>query len=189
LASFDPDSRCWRTFQATLASELPRFSQTLPRSGMTRRGRLYELPMSGRPIDGSDGSAWLTTPNASHALHPGVKTIKEGQQRHLSADVIALLGTPTVLQVRGEPARRGRSPNPAEIVALNVPTPTASDAVWSEREHSRRGIMGNHNLGLVDWVKTLPTPAARDWKGTGMEGQLPTLLGELTKEPSEDGSE
>jgi hypothetical protein len=88
--------------------------------------------------------------------------------------------------------------------------------VWSERDHSRNGIVGNHNLGLSDWVKVLPTPryegfdagnhrgqpdslnqtvrqlptpAARDWKGEGYRCQLPTSLGDLTNQPSDDGSE
>jgi hypothetical protein len=67
LASFDHDTRCWRTFQATLASELPKFSETLPRSGMTRSGRLYALPTLALPTDASGGSASpsLRTPTAS----------------------------------------------------------------------------------------------------------------------------
>lgn len=51
--------------------------------------------------------------------------------------------------------------------SLNIPTPTAPDAIWADKGHSRRGIVGNHNLGLVDWARTLlPTPAARDYKDT-----------------------
>ncbi len=61
LASFDPDTPCWRTFQATLASELPTYSQTLPRSGMTRHGRLFALPMWERRTAGNGGSALLPT--------------------------------------------------------------------------------------------------------------------------------
>jgi hypothetical protein len=134
LASFDPEASCWRTFQATLASELPKFSQTLPRSGMTRSGRLYALPTLALPTDGSGGSA-----------------------------------------------------------SLNVPTPTASDAVWSDRDHSRRGIVGNHNLGLVDWARLLPTPTQDDGSNvTRTSGDYQSLVrsvGDLTNPPSEDGNE
>lgn len=122
LASFDPEASCWRTFQATLASELPRFSQTLPRSGMTRDGRLYALQMSALPTVESDGSA-----------------------------------------------------------SLNVPTPTASDAIWGDKDHSRRGIVGNHNLGLTDWVKILPTPTAGDSRASGHRQETRT-------EASHDGT-
>jgi hypothetical protein len=139
LASFDPDGYCWRTSQATLALELERFSETLPRWGMTRRGSLYALPISALPTDANDGSA-----------------------------------------------------------SLNVPTPTASDAVWADRDHSRRGIVGNHNLGLVDWVKVLPTPKVSDHTGAKHHGdggpglrEVVTLdlRGEPTPPPSNDGSE
>lgn len=44
LASFDPSSCSWRTSGLCLAEDLPLFSQTLPRSGMTRNGTLYLLP-------------------------------------------------------------------------------------------------------------------------------------------------
>jgi len=50
----------------------------------------------------------------------------------------------------------------------NVPTPTASDAMWEHKE--RNGIKGNHNLSLPNWAKMLPTPQARDFKGASTRG-------------------
>ena len=90
--------------------------------------------------------------------------------------------------------------------SLNVPTPTASDAVWSDKGYTRRGIVGNHNLSLVDWLKFLPTPSARDMKGKGSQGtradgrtwsdgmtNLPNVIekrshGDPTPPRSDDGS-
>ena len=69
LASFDRATHSWRTFQATLALELPRFSQTLPRSGMTRDGQLFELRTSAHPTNGSDGSVSLPTPTSRDFRH------------------------------------------------------------------------------------------------------------------------
>ena len=47
--------------------------------------------------------------------------------------------------------------------SLNLPTPTASDSTFENLE--RQGIKGNHNLSLLNAVKLLPTPQARDFKG------------------------
>jgi hypothetical protein len=45
LAKYDPDSCSWRTAQCSLLEDLNECLETLPRSGMTRDGLLWELPM------------------------------------------------------------------------------------------------------------------------------------------------
>ena len=45
LAKYDPDSCSWRTAQCSLLEDLNESLETLPRSGMTRNGLLWELPM------------------------------------------------------------------------------------------------------------------------------------------------
>ena len=44
LASYDPATRSWRTSQLCLDGDLDEFSETWPRSGMTRNGIAYRLP-------------------------------------------------------------------------------------------------------------------------------------------------
>jgi hypothetical protein len=77
--------------------------------------------------------------------------------------------------------------------SLNVPTPTASDAVWGDKKYERRGKDGrNHNLGLVEWAKMLPTPrtpsggpdrpGARASRGGGSD-DLPTTVTSLLPTP------
>ena len=46
FAWYDPDTHCWKTSQATLVSDSDEFSETWPRSGMTRDGIAYQLPPS-----------------------------------------------------------------------------------------------------------------------------------------------
>ena len=46
FAWYDPATRSWRTFQATLDSDSEAFNETWPRSGMTRDGIAYQLPPS-----------------------------------------------------------------------------------------------------------------------------------------------
>jgi hypothetical protein len=66
LASFDPAIYSWKTLQTSLLTDLEPFSQTLPRSGMTRSGFVYELPIVGRLTKGTDGG-YLPTPTAHDA--------------------------------------------------------------------------------------------------------------------------
>ena len=62
LAFYDPDTQCWRTSQATFLSDSIESLETLPKSGMTQRGSLYELPTSALPTVASACSSLLPTP-------------------------------------------------------------------------------------------------------------------------------
>lgn len=58
LASYDRATRSWRTCQPSLAGDLTAYSATWPKSGMTRSGRAYALPMLGRRTSASACSSW-----------------------------------------------------------------------------------------------------------------------------------
>ncbi len=66
LAKYDPDSSSWRTAQCSLLSEEPESLAILPRSGMTRDGLLWELPMSARPIRETGYGLWPTPSGTSN---------------------------------------------------------------------------------------------------------------------------
>lgn len=137
LASYDPDGSCWRTYQDTFPWGDTTYSATLPRSGMTRRGRLYELRMSALPTAGSGGSALLHSPTASD---------KDGRPRY---DHRASPG-----YVRAKPV-----PNlAAQVIDELLPTPTTDDA-------------------------------SNVTRASGEYQSLVRSLGDLTNQPSEDGSE
>jgi hypothetical protein len=53
LAKYDPDTSLWRTAQCSLLEDLNASLETLPRSGMTRSGLLWELPMLEQTIKGT----------------------------------------------------------------------------------------------------------------------------------------
>lgn len=53
FASWDPDTSSWRTFQTCFLEGLATFSETWPRSGMTRSGIAYPLPSLGCRRPGS----------------------------------------------------------------------------------------------------------------------------------------
>jgi hypothetical protein len=54
LAKYDPDSCSWRTAQCSFLEDLNESLATLPRSGMTRNGLLWELPMLEQTIKGTE---------------------------------------------------------------------------------------------------------------------------------------
>jgi len=170
LASFDPATRSWRTFQATfLSEELPSLP-TLPRSGMTRHGQLFELQMSAHHTDASDGSASLRTPTAQEKNPGGGGELRAqimlGPDRrngsgtdHWGRPNKGRLPTPAARDYRHHTdlPREGGPSLPSEINSL-LPTPRVSD------QHGT----GRHGTGGMDLrtavnEKLLPTPEA--WLG------------------------
>jgi hypothetical protein len=68
LAKYDPDSFLWRTAQCSFLEDLNESLETLPRSGMTRSGLLWELPMLGQTIKGTESGlleSWPTPRSCS----------------------------------------------------------------------------------------------------------------------------
>jgi hypothetical protein len=96
LAVYDQESSYWRTLEDTLASGSIKYSQTLPKSGTTRAGKLYELVMLGRPIKGRDYSL-LPTPLTVDA-HKGTPSDLNRHSPNLRT--MDMLPTPTVMHVR-----------------------------------------------------------------------------------------
>jgi hypothetical protein len=66
LALFDQNTCSWKTLQTSLLTDSEPYLQTLPRSGMTRNGYVYELPIVGRLTKEIDGG-YLPTPTAHDA--------------------------------------------------------------------------------------------------------------------------
>ena len=64
FAKYDPDTSLWRTSQLCFQGGLESFSETWPRSGMTRSGIAYRLPPSA-PLTGEIEFGLLPTPDCS----------------------------------------------------------------------------------------------------------------------------
>ena len=80
-ASYDPDTRLWRTYQGSLFGGLEMFSGTWPNSGTMRNGAVYQRPQWVPPISESESSLWPTPtatsngpgkdPNNPRGIHQG----------------------------------------------------------------------------------------------------------------------
>jgi hypothetical protein len=77
FAHYDPNSQSWKTLQITLSGDLEQFSQTWPRSGMTRNGIAYQLqplaPLTS--VTESSSLHWTPTATANYAA-PSMKRRK-----------------------------------------------------------------------------------------------------------------
>lgn len=64
LANYSPDMRSWKTCQGSLLEDSETFSETWPRSGMTRNGIAYQLPTLA-PLIVETECGLLPTPGAN----------------------------------------------------------------------------------------------------------------------------
>jgi hypothetical protein len=167
-ASYDPATSSWKTSQPSLPGVPDSTSScpTLPPSGSLRNGHVYARPTSAPRTGGNGGSWLLKTPTAQLAVNGGSQ----------------------------HPAKRkagGHGPTLADEVEHLLPTPRATDG--TKGGPNQRGSHGD--LMLPSAVVTLlPSPAARDGKGTDLPSRtggpsLPTLLsGAGTHPPSPGGN-
>src|SRR5580692_1505017 len=147
FASFDPATSSWRTSQLSLDGDLERYSETWPRSGMTRSGTAYRLPTLVLRT-GETESGLLPTPTATP-----YGTTNNGQR----AD--------------GSTYRTAGTPSLQTMAARGVwPTPTARDGDPKRGKPTPDGAARQFAAGrrvLTDAVAMWPTPTARDAKSSG----------------------
>ncbi len=169
-AFYDPGSSSWRTSPGTFPWEPPPCLETLPASGMTLAGVLYELPTSA-PATGAPGcSSLLPTPAANQYEMDDVDAYLERRERCK------------------ETAQNGNGFGLVLSMAVKMlPTPSAADGLGG---HERRGGTRGDELLLSGLAKDVgrrrqqPTPTSRDHKGHNQRHDETCLTGALTAPPS-----
>ena len=128
LAIYDPASSSWRMSGGMFPSDSMPSLATFPASGMTRDGRLFELPMR-VPVMGEPASSSLPTPTCSEATGPGYTDRVNGGGKNLRTEV-ANLPTPTARDYKDhkiEPAKhRPDDMDTLSRALTSDPTPTQS---------------------------------------------------------------
>lgn len=191
LASYDPASCSWRTSGLFEAADSPLYSETLPRSGMTRSGTLYLLPPLVRltSVIASGSSRPLPTPMATDADKPrrSPASIARGGGPKL---LDALLPTPTAasygLNQGGASGRVGLVRHSLQGMAQRglIPTPTSSSSGMAG-QRGKPSPGAHPGVSLSDWAMgfggpLLPTPQAQDSRNCadysdGSRGHSPQL--------------
>lgn len=171
LAAFDPDSRSWRTPQASLLSEnSATYSETWPASGSMRNGTLCRRSRSVPLTNGIESSLWPTpqVQDGRHSTANAANREASGRQIQL-AHAVALWPTPRATDGthggRVTPRKSKEGGNLIEAVAARTwPTPTASRRSGLQ-SHGTNAILGQLNPLWVEWLMGFPPEwtALPDW--------------------------
>ena len=120
LAKYDPDSSSWRTAQCSFIEDLPESLETLPRSGMTRGGLLWELPMLERRTKETDSGLWPTPTSSVGGANHNSPSVVSGKRFAMNlAGAVQSFPTPTRRDYKsgtGAQDRPGHSPPLSNVI-------------------------------------------------------------------------
>lgn len=153
LATWNPGRDLWETDQLSIFGPLVAYSETLPRSGMTRDGRLYEHLTLAHPTTarGFSSSPALPTPKASDGIMGRPRTTGRPIEKSTHLGTIVTLPTLKARDSKsndGEAERRRKSPA-MSAVSYYFPTPVASDATGGGTNPANRE---GHTVWIIDAV-------------------------------------
>jgi hypothetical protein len=155
LASYDPAMQSWRTSQHSVLGGLEPFSETWPRSGMTRSGTAYQLPTWAPLTDETESGLWRTAQNAKHgALSPSEADRVERGIAGLHA-MVHMWPTPNSQAHLGVSLTDAVRQDGGKGRLWRTPTSAGQDAGGKDPNRSL--------YTQVRWM----TPNSRDWKDTG----------------------
>jgi hypothetical protein len=161
LARYDPDSSSWRTSQLCLDGALTVFSETWPRSGMTRNGTAYRLPPLA-PLTAATASGLWPTPNVPN----GGRTIQHAEFKGNTA------------YHNGKKVQVG-----LEAAVRMWPTPVARDSRTIKGAQHPKGWTGAK--GLCETVGEVEGTATGSLNPTWVEWLMGFPSGWTALEPSE----
>jgi len=184
LASYDHATQCWKMSEDTCLWGEFRLLESLPKSGMTRNGVLYQQPEWVRPIDATELLSW-PTPTTQEVEHPhavvndkGRRVSRNGKTSHSLglADAVQMWPTPTIDDSKNVTRKSGVFQSLTRKVMENPwPTPTASSwgnagsremlnkhiASGNITEQDKRSMTagngGKLNPTWVEWLMGFPT--------------------------------
>ena len=164
FAWFDQKSRSWKTWQRCLVEGWETFSDTWPRSGMTRNGIAYRRPPLVPLTEGTESGSLLPTTTASQ--YGSNKSASSGAAVRPSLAAIARLPTPTAsLGTKGGRVtpRKGREGETLieAVAARRFATPNTADAKGGTRKGNGQvqlchQVGGSLNPTWVEWLMGFP---------------------------------
>jgi DNA (cytosine-5)-methyltransferase 1 len=177
LASYDPDTHSWKMYAVISLWGLTESLQTLPKSGMTRNGRLFQQPVSARLIDATELSVWPTprVTGSGEDIAKIQERFRNGlQYKQRLEEAVALWPTPTAHPDNSNLNGKFKNPTLGDAVRM-WPTPTHGkmaggtgafnkvQALYSdgkisdeERKSMQAGNGGKLNPTWVEWLMGFP---------------------------------
>jgi len=166
LANYDLDMQSWKMSPVTSRWGLTEFLVTLPKSGMTRSGNLYQLPRRVPRTSENVSLSWPTPTVVTPPMEGNVRMyrakIAMGEMTEQEAE--AILGK-SVWEAQGKIPPMWPTPTTQEV---EHPDMTITE---TGRRLSKDG-KSSHSLGLADSVKMWPTPTASSWGNEGSQQLL-----------------
>jgi len=167
FATYDPDTRSWRMWPDTGLWGSIEFSETWPRTGSMRSGRVYERPTSAPHTTGSGCSFSLPTPkdrDYKGTNSPGGHARNSPDLSEISAYLPTITASDADRE-RNNPAQANRKSPPISAVSQYFPTPVTTDAKGARNATANRKPGSLHHTGvtLTDAVTPLD-PSARTAK-------------------------
>ncbi len=173
FAEYDPDSSCWRTFQASLLTNtLEPYSGTWPRAGTMRNGTVSQQPQLVPHTFVTGSSSW-PTPDA-FAANGVVSLRKAAHGRHAVSLIHAVNLWPTPNVPNGGRTTWHAEQNGntwthqgkkvqfgLEQAARMWPTPRSSPNENRQTKRTPSQEAGSHGLSLAAEVNKWPTPTAK----------------------------
>jgi hypothetical protein len=179
-ASYDRDTRLWKTYQGSLFGGWETFSETWPNSGTMRNGVVFQRPQWVPLISEKESSLWRT-PQATDGDHGGPNARDSGGGLHLSAQVHRW-PTPIAGDAEGG-ARKPDGKRGAQLKDFAGPNPTRMWPTPTARDHKDTGANTDYQkiaaksrlAGVVMVREKWPTPRAQDAKhGAATEWEMQT---------------
>jgi hypothetical protein len=149
LANYNPDTQSWRMCEDISLWGEYRYLESLPKSGMTRNGVLYQQPEWVR-LTNATGLSLLPTPRSSSAMAEDLDSVRERlnngkKYKSRLEEAVAMWGTPRAAQ--------GESRNHT-IYSRPYGKPQNLENQIAQREPSAIG--GKLNPAWVEWLMGFP---------------------------------
>ena len=164
FATYDPNTSCWRTSQATFHWGSDEFLGTWPRAGMTCDGIAFRLPPLAPLTDVIGSSSWPTPttmdslpPKSETALYKEATQVRPGrkQPNNLRDAVVSQEAWAKIQQQRWPTPRAALADNRNHTAYLRPIGPQNLENVVASRDPSAIG--GKLNPTWVEWLMGFPT--------------------------------
>jgi hypothetical protein len=154
LANYDPDTQSWKMSGVISLWEEHQSLQTLPPSGTTQNGILYQLPQLVR-LTGETASSLLPTPTTQEVERPEAELTSTGRRKSKNNTTSHSLGWADLMRMWPTMTASGMgSTNHRKLLDKHV---SSGRITQDEKRQMSAGNGGRLNPEWVEWLMGFPT--------------------------------